>query len=52
MCFVLIPKKRNGSKIDDPTRESEEVTELLAEYKDIISDNVPDGLPKVWSISH
>ena len=38
----------NGS-ID---RVPEEITELLNEYKDIIADDIPNGLPPVKSISH
>ena len=30
----------------------EEIAELLNEYKDIITDDIPDGLPPVRSISH
>ena len=30
----------------------EEIAELLNEYKDIIADDLPDGLPPVRSISH
>ena len=29
-----------------------EITELLNEYKDIIVDDIPDGLPLVRSIGH
>ena len=30
----------------------EEIAELLNEYKDIITDDIPDGLPPIRSISH
>ena len=30
----------------------EEIAEFLNEYKDIIADDLPDGLPLVRSISH
>ena len=33
-------------------RVLEEITELLNEYKDIIVDDIPNGLPPVRSISH
>ena len=28
------------------------VVDLLEEFLDIVSDNVPDGLPLVWKIYH
>ena len=30
----------------------EEIVELLNEYKDIVAEDIPDGLPPVRSISH
>ena len=29
-----------------------EIAELLIEYKDIVANDIPDGLPPVRSISH
>ena len=37
---------------DSDSRVPEEIIELLNEYKDIIADDLPDGLPPVRSISH
>ena len=34
------------------SRVPEEITELLNEYKDIIADDLPDGLPPIRSIIH
>ena len=31
---------------------TEETTEVLNEYKDIVADDIPNGLPLVRSISH
>ena len=33
-------------------RVPKEIAELLNEYKDIIADDIPNGLPPVRSISH
>ena len=48
MCFAIIPKDGKEEVEEVPT----EVVDLLEEFLDIISDNVPDGLPPVWKISH
>ena len=48
MCYALIPRK-------DKEGSSEillEVSSLLSEYGDAISNNVPEGLPPVRQISH
>ena len=37
---------------DSDSRVREEITELLNEYKDIIVDDLLDGLPPIRSISH
>jgi len=57
MCFDLIPKKCRDLSAETITKKKEEppleeIIELLIEYEDIISDNVPKGLPPIWSISH
>ena len=41
MCFAIIPKDSKEEVEEVPT----EVTDMLGEFSDIISDNVPDGLP-------
>ena len=48
MCFAIIPKDGKEEVEEVPA----EVADLLEEFPDIISDNVPDGLPPVWKISH
>ena len=44
----------SGDRVTDGSidRVPEEIEELLNEYKDIIVDDLPDGLPLVRSISH
>ena len=44
----------SGDRVTDGSidRVPEEIVELLNEYKDIISDDIPNGLPPVRSISH
>ena len=37
--------------VDSDSQVLVEITELLNEYKDIIADDIPDGLPRVRSIS-
>ena len=48
VCFAIVPK--------DGKMEVEEVlakfVDLLKEFPDIVSDNVPNGLPLVRKISH
>ncbi|GLJ33708.1 hypothetical protein SUGI_0677630 [Cryptomeria japonica] len=50
VCFALIPKrtKRPEPKGEHPI----EIRDLQIEYEDIISDNLPDGLLPIRSISH
>ena len=48
MCFSIVPKD-GKTKIEEVPAE---VVELLKEFPDIVSDNVPDGLPPVRKISH
>ena len=48
VCFALIPKAGKEEVEDVPV----EVADLLNEFQDIVSDNVPDGLPPVRKISH
>ena len=48
MCYALIPRK-------DKEGSSEillEVLDILSEFGDFISDNIPKGLPLVRKISH
>ena len=44
----------NGDQVTDGSidRVLEEIAELLNEYKEIITDDIPNGLPLVRSISH
>ena len=44
MCFAIVPKNGKTEVEEVPA----EVAELLKEFP----DNVPDGLPPVWKISH
>ena len=48
MCFSIVPK---DGKIE-VEEVFAEVVDLLKEFLDIVSDNVPDGLPPVRKISH
>ena len=48
VCFVVVPKDEKTEVEEVPT----EVVELLKEFPDIVSDNVPDGLPLARKISH
>ena len=47
MCFAIIPKKGK----EEVEKVLAEVADLLEEFLDIVSDNVPDGLPPVWKIN-
>ena len=48
MCYALIPRKdKEGS-----SEIQLEVLDLLSEFGDVISDNVPKGLPPVRKIIH
>ena len=44
----------SGDRVTDGSivRVPEEISEFLNEYKDIIVDDIPNGLPPVRSISH
>ena len=48
VCFAIVPKDGKTDVEEVPT----EVAKLLKEFPDIVSDNVPDGLPLVRKISH
>ena len=48
VCFAIVPKDGKIEIEEVPA----EVEELLKEFPDIVSDNVPDGLPPVQKISH
>ncbi len=48
MCYALIPRKDKEGSSEIPF----EVSNLLGEFGDVISDNVPEGLPPVRQISH
>ena len=47
MCYTLFPKKPN---LVITKENPKEIIELLTKFKDIILDNVLDGLPLVSSI--
>ena len=48
MCFAIIP---NDSK-EEVEKVPIEVVDMLRDFYDIVSDNVPDGLPPMRKISH
>ena len=48
MCYALIPRKDKEGSSEIPLQ----VLDLLSEFGDVISDNVPKGLPPVRKISH
>ena len=48
VCFAIVPKDGKTKVEEVPT----EVANLLEEFPDIVSDNVPNGLPLVQKISH
>ena len=48
MCYALILRKDKEGSGEIPL----EVLDLLSEFGDIISDNVPEGLPPVRQINH
>ena len=48
MCFSIIPKDSKEEVEEVPG----EVVDMLGEFSDIVSDNVPDGLPLMRNISH
>ena len=47
-CYALIPRKDKQGSSEIPL----EVSSLLSEYGDVISDNISEGLPLVRQISH
>ena len=48
MCYALIPRKDKEGSTEIPPQ----VSDLLSDFGDIISDNVLEGLPPVRKISH
>ena len=48
MCYALIPRKDKEGSSEIPL----EVSDLLSEFGDVISDNVLEGLPLVRQINH
>ena len=48
MCYALIPRKDKEGSSEIPL----EVSDLLSEFGDVISDNVLEGLSPVRQISH
>ena len=48
MCFAIIPKDGKEEVEEVPA----EVANFLEEFPNIVLDNVLDGLPPVWKISH
>ena len=47
-CFAIVPK--DGK--EEVEEVSAKVADMLKEFLDIVSDNVPDGLSPVQKISH
>ena len=48
VCFSIVPKDGKTKVEEVPTK----VADLLKEFPDIVSNNVLDGLPPMWKISH
>ena len=48
MCFAIFPK--DGK--EEVENVLTEVANLLGDFSNIVSNNVPNGLPPVWKISH
>ena len=48
MCFAIIPKDSKEEVEEVPTK----VVDMLGDFSDIVSDNVPNGLPPMKKISH
>ena len=48
MCFSIIPKDRKEEIEEVPTK----VVDMLGNFFDIVSNNVPDGLPPMRKIGH
>ena len=48
MCFSIIPKDSKEEVEEVPI----EVVDMLGEFSDIVSDNVPHAFPPVRKISH
>lgn len=49
VCFALIPRRVENQ---DELEHAPEIESLLTKFQDIMSNNVPDGLPCIRSISH
>ena len=49
MCFSIIHKDSYKEGVEEVPIEDKD---MLGEFFDIVSDNVPDGLPPVSKISH
>ena len=64
ICFAIIPRRPSSSSDDrvieanvsrvtnSDDRVQIEIKRLLEEYKEIISEKIPDGLPPIRSINH
>ena len=48
VCFAIVPKDGKEKVEEVPTK----FVDLLEEFPNIVLDNVPDGLPLEWKISH
>ena len=48
VCFSIVPRDGKEEVEEVPTK----VANLLEEFLEIVLDNVSDGLPPVWKISH
>ena len=48
MCFSIVPKD-GKVEVEELLKK---IVDLLEEFLDIVSDNVPDGLPPIRKISH
>ena len=48
VCYALIPRVSK----EDSEKVPEEVFGMLDEFQDIVSDNVPEGLPPIRQINH
>ena len=46
--FAIVCKDGKAEAKEVPAK----IVDLLEEFPDIVLDNVPDGLPLVWKISH
>ena len=57
VCFAIVPRRPSVGSNDQVAEVGNntmttKIVELLDEYKDIITDDIPNGLPLVRSISH